>query len=73
MARKIWPAIALTGGGVGALDGIDGALLTNGDGAITIMSTGLYHHTLTTNASTEDSPLVIVPNANPGTFCWELL
>ena len=72
MANKIWPAIALTGGGA-ALDGIDGALLTNGDGAVVMMSTGLYHYTLTTNASTEDSPLVIVPNANSGTFCWELL
>jgi len=72
MANKFWPARALTGGGF-ALDGIDGALLVDGDGAIVMMSTGLYHYTLTTNASTENSPTIIVPNANPGTFCWELL
>lgn len=73
MANKFWPATARTGGGTGALDAIDGNLLTAKDGSMVIMSTGFYVYSLTTSASTENDPTVIVPDANPGSFCWELV
>jgi len=73
MANRIWSATSRTGGGAGALDAIDGNLLTSGDGAIVIMSTAFLAYKLSTAASTEIDPTVIVPDTNPGSFCWNLL
>ena len=73
MANKIWPATSRTGGGSGALDAIDGSLLTAKDGAMVIMSTGFFVYSLTTSSSAENDPLAVRPDANPGSFTWELI
>lgn len=73
MANKFWPATSRTGGGGGALDGIDGSDLTAGDGCIVIMSTFFGVYRATTSASTENDPGVIVPDVNAGSWSWELL
>lgn len=71
---KIWPSTDLIGGGFGALDAIDGALLGDGDGAIVItQDKNIYHYTLdATSGVAEDVPNVIIPDANPGTKRWLL-
>lgn len=73
MSNKFWPAILKTGGSPGALDAIDGDLLTPKDASMIVATTGFYVYKLTTNASTETDPTVITPDANPGSKCWELL
>lgn len=74
MSNKFWPAIALTGGAAGALDAIDGALLSGGDMAMVITSTGFHFYYLNAaSASTEISPNFIVPDANPDAKVWHLL
>lgn len=75
--NTIWPASGLTGGGA-ALDGIDGARLTNGDGAIVIWNNaGSYEasfHILIDYPSdppAEASPNTITPDTNPGNKRWK--
>lgn len=66
----------LTGGG-DCLDGIDGASLTDGDGAIIIMdNSGTYEgyiYRLEETAVAESSPDVISPDANAGDKRWRLV
>jgi hypothetical protein len=66
-------ATSLTGGGVGALDKIDGSLLNDGDGAFTLVS-GVFraYHLDATSGATENSPNVIAPDSNAGTKRWLL-
>lgn len=73
MANKFWPATSRAGGAAGSLDSIDGDDLTSGDGAVVIMSTFFGVYTATTSASTENDPTVIVPDANPASWAWELV
>lgn len=64
---------ALTGGGTGALDKIDGNLLTDGDAATVILDSGAYHYHLdATSGEAENSPYVIAPDTNAGTKRWIL-
>ena len=64
---------ALTGGGSGALDGIDGAILADLDAAIVVTSEWSYVYTLDTNsASNESSPQIIKPDINAGNKRWIL-
>jgi hypothetical protein len=70
MANKFYGAIALTGGGTGALDKIDGQVLSDGDGAMCVDATNnvVYFYTLNGSGSDgESSPTVILPDSNPGT------
>ncbi len=70
---KFWPAILLTGGGSGALDAIDGSLLSDGDGAVVITSSLAYFYYLNaTSGASESSPDVISPDANAGDKRWIL-
>jgi len=74
MANYIYGAIALTGGGTGALDGIDGDSLNDQDAAIVFTGTSTYMYTLDeTSGESESSPEVIAPDSNPGTKRWKLL
>jgi hypothetical protein len=65
---------ALTGGGAGALDAIDGADLSDKDAAVVVLSTGVYHYHLdATSAASENSPYIIAPDDNPGDKRWVLM
>jgi len=73
MAIEAKVCTALTGGGADALDFIDGSTLNNGDIAYTKVNGKFYYHRCNTAGGlTEDSPIVIVPDTNPGSINWEL-
>lgn len=75
MASKGYGAIALTGGGTGALDKIDGSILNDGDVAKVTDAVNDIKYEYTLNASSgaaESSPLVISPDNNAGTKRWVL-
>ena len=73
MANNIYGAIALIGGGVGALDAIDGTGLADKDMAYVSVAGITYNYILnpTLNQVTS-SPSVIQPVSNPGTKDWVL-
>lgn len=71
---NFYPAKSLIGGASGALDAIDGADLTDGDGAVVITDSNAYvYHLDATSGAAENSPSVIAPDTNPGTKRWILL
>lgn len=77
---SIFGAIALTGGGDGKLDAIDGNSLDDGDVAIVTDATNnkAYVYTLDSSAgdgtgTDESSPELIIPNTNYGTKGWVLV
>jgi len=75
--NKFWWGSARTGGG-DALDGIDGADLTAGDGALVAVDAGattpqIYFYRVYESSASESDPLVIAPDANPGTKRWHLV
>ena len=73
-AAKFYPARALTGGGEGALDAIDGALLATGDVAIIGTSDrDGYMYVLLATGDKESSPDVIAPDRNAGSKRWHLV
>lgn len=74
----MWLRTGLTGGTTADLDGIDGDDVVAGDSCIVVAGDGgspeatvVYFYTLTANGTAESSPDVIVPDANPGSKCWE--
>lgn len=73
MANNIYGAIALIGGGVGALDAIDGTGLADKDMAYVTVAGVTYNYILnpTLNQVTS-SPSIIQPVSNPGTKDWVL-
>jgi len=76
-ANKFWWASCRTGGG-DCLDGIDGADLMAGDGAIVMMDAGSntpvrYEYRLHASSTAESDPIVIAPDSNPGTLRWHLV
>jgi hypothetical protein len=76
MANNFYGAIALTGGGAGALDAIDGNVLADGDGALVIDATNDKSYFYTLNASSgaaESSPNIIAPDSNAGNKRWILV
>ena len=75
MASKGYGAIALTGGGTGALDKIDGSILNDGDVGKVSDSTNnkKYEYTLEGSGASGSSPLTIPPVTNPGTKNWVLI
>ncbi len=73
MASNFYGATSLTGGGAGALDGIDGALLSDLDAAFVVILGKAYFYTLDDDsAAAEASPTVIAPDDNAGTKRWVL-
>ena len=73
MASNFFGAIALTGGGTGSLDAINGNSLNDGDGAIVIEATlnTVYLYTLdSSSGASESSPDVIEPDSNAGDKRW---
>jgi hypothetical protein len=73
MASRIFGFILLTGGGTGALDAIDGDLLSDKDIAIGVVDgvTRTYYLDADSGAS-ESSPATIAPNTNAGDKRWIL-
>lgn len=72
---KGYGVIALTGGGVGALDSIDGSVLSDGDVAFAVVAAAdqIYFYTLdSSSAAAESSPTVISPDTNAGDKRWLL-
>jgi len=68
-----YPASSLTGGGTGALDAIDGALLEDGDRAIVIATSQVYFYYLDADSgAAESSPGTIAPDTNAGDKRWIL-
>ena len=73
MAQVAYIKTGRTGGTATDLDGIDGNSLNAGDIAFVVETNVVYFYWLdSTAAAAENDPLVIVPNANPGTKNWEL-
>ena len=73
MASKLYFRTSLTGGTSGALDGIDGAVLADGDGCMVFDGINSYFYVLNvTSGATESSPNIIKPDLNPGDKRWEL-
>jgi hypothetical protein len=74
MATNFYGAIALTGGGTGALDKIDGTDLADGDGALVITATNFYIYYLNASSGAgESSPDIISPDTNAGNKRWILI
>lgn len=74
MANKLYWATALTGGGTGALDKIDGAGLGDLDAAVVVTASLTYVYTLDSDsAAAESSPTVISPDSNAGDKRWILV
>lgn len=70
---NIYYANTLTGGGLTALDNIDGDDLNDLDSAIVVTQSGSYLYSLDADLNlSESSPDIIRPNTNPGTKCWAL-
>jgi len=74
MAKNLYWATSLTGGGAGALDGIvDGDELADLDGAVVITLTyALFYSLDADSGASESSPTVIAPDVNPGDKRWIL-
>lgn len=73
MATNFYGAIALIGGGTGALDKIDGTDLANGDGALVITAANFYIFYLNASSGAgESSPDIISPDTNAGNKRWIL-
>lgn len=74
MSKNYLALAALIGGGIGALDRIDGALLNDGDAAQVTIAGGVYnYHLNAASGAAENSPYVIAPDTNPGTKRWVLV
>ncbi len=74
MAKNFYGALGLTGGTDGMLDDLDGANLTDGDGAFVITASNSYVYILDDDSGAgESSPDVIAPDDNPGTKRWILV
>ena len=70
---NFYGATSLIGGAPGALDLIDGAILSDLDGAVVITNDTTYIMRLDAdNAGVESSPLIIAPDASPGDKRWVL-
>jgi len=73
MTKYVYIKTALTGGGLDALDGIDGANLVDGHVAYVYMNGIKYEYILDADSgAAEDSPNVIAPDTNAGDKRWIL-
>lgn len=65
---------ATDGGVAGALDSVDGNLLTDLDAAVVVTATKVYFYSLDDNSGVGEAiPDIIAPDTNPGTKRWILL
>lgn len=70
---NFYGAIALTGGGTGALDKLDGDILADGDAALVVTAAGFYIYFLDADSGlAENLPYEISPDSNAGTKRWIL-
>jgi len=70
----IYACTALIGGASGALDSIDGDLLSDLDAAMVTTGDKTYHYTLDAdNAGSDDGLNIIAPDTNPGDKRWVLV
>lgn len=70
---NFYAATSLTGGGVNALDAIDGEDLANGDGAFVLTDGAFYsYHLNATLGGDEAPPRIIAPDTDPGNKRWTL-
>src|SRR5574343_151483 len=68
---KYFVFTSLTGGGTGALDAINGAVLTVGDIAVGVASAESFIYVLDGSGDAESSPDVIVPDTSAGSKRWK--
>jgi len=70
----VYKKTARTGGGAGAADGIDGATIVDGSFAFVFMNDRMYGPYLidTAGGGSENDPLILVPDANPGSIDFTL-
>jgi len=74
MARNAYWANALTGGGTGALDAIDGAGLADLDTAHVVTASNVFEYILDADSGlAENSPDIIAPDTNAGDKRWILV
>ena len=74
MASKCWFRTSLTGGDIGALDAIDGNLISESDGAIVITEYYYYVYYCDIDSSVEESaPDYILPDENSNGKYWKLV
>ena len=76
MANNAYCAIALTGGGTGALDSLDGANLADGDVCFVVDAANNNFETYTLNATLGGvavPPSTVSPTTNAGNKRWELV
>jgi hypothetical protein len=68
------PAHALTGGGTGAIDKIDGATISQGDVILYVNYSTLEsrEYVCVADSATDNGDTVIAPDTNPGTKRWHL-
>lgn len=70
---NFYAATSLIGGGLGALDNIDGAELAGNDGAVVITDdTAYFYHLNATSGEEESPPDIIAPDNNAGDKQWIL-
>ena len=70
---NLYGAIALIGGGTGALDKLNGSILADKDGAVVITELGTYIYFLDDDSgAAENSPFVISPDDNAENKRWLL-
>jgi len=73
MTKIIYAKTALTGGAANALDGIDGAVLSDGDRALVYYGGNSYDYILDADSgATESKRNIIQPDNNAGTKRWVL-
>lgn len=68
-----YPIIDFTGGGLGALDKLDGSILNDKDAGVVITPSSFAPYSLDADSGAgESSPQIIAPNTNPGNKRWIL-
>ena len=71
---RAYGARALVGGGIGAMDKIDGSLLNDQDKCFTVTETAAYLYNLDEfSGETEDVPKIIAPDTSAGNKRWKLI
>ncbi len=71
---RAYGARALIGGGIGAMDKIDGSILNDQDKCFVVTETAIYVYNLDEDsAEAEDSPKIISPDSSAGDKRWRLL
>ncbi len=71
---KMYFRQTLSGGTSDALDGIDGSLLVDGDGAVVITGEWSYiYHLDSDSGESQNFPNIVKPDTNAGNKRWKLM